>query len=471
MKTIQTRRGRIVALAGGLTLLAGGFAVPATAQSLNSTTGGNATTGATVGSNATAPIIECAWALNDYNHNWPAPTTPPTVPAPVLMQYGNDDSPNVSAGSPCVDDGFGQAKMTSNPYTTKVIDVKPNAHDEPSEQFVELWGAITSNNANPSVYFDVYHPDGSLKKQIDAAKYADSSTPERCEGPVGMFNAAQSLTGQMTYPAQTNMIGECKFQQKSFWYAAFGISKHQPNGLYKVVLTAAAAGGLKSTQTIYINVQGFMNLEKDFTNVSFGAVGINSHYTQNGTGNFNFEGADLSGNQMTSVRNTGNTGVALGVRFASMCLTTAASCSDAKRIDHFDAKFGVGILANLQSLGNTSLASALLSYNDPATPGGPNFLTDTLPAALGPQHNFDLDIKRTLCPNDVGKLEFSIWTENIEGGTYDSGNATGIQLVARPNPICITDPSGGQHVYPANLGTPQFGNPPTPFSSTHWAAA
>jgi hypothetical protein len=464
IKTIQTRRGRIVALAGGLTLLAGGFAVPATAQSLNSTTGGNATTGATVGSGTTAPIIECAWALNDYNHNWNT-----TTAAPRRMQYGNDDSPSVGAGSPCVDDGFGQAKMTSNPYTTKVIDVKPNAHDEPSEQFVELWGGITSNNQNPSVYFDVYHPDGTLKKQIDAAKYASAALDDEenpvCDGPPGMF-AAANATGQITYGAQSNMIGECRFQQKSFWYAAFGISKHQPNGLYRVVLTAAAAGGLKSTQTIYINVQGFMNLEKDFTNVSFGSVGINSHYTQNGTGNFNFEGADLPGNQMTSVRNTGNTGVALGVRFASMCLTTAASCSDAKRIDHFDAKFGVGILPNLQSLGDTSLATALLSYNDPAIPGGPNFLTDTLPAALGPQHNFDLDIKRTLCPNDVGKLEFSIWTENIEGGNYDSGNATGIQLVARPNPICLTDQG---KVYPANLGTPQFGNPPTPFSSTHWA--
>jgi hypothetical protein len=370
----------------------------------------------------------------------------------TLMDYGQDDSPTVGAGSPCVKDGT-KAKMTSNPYSTKVIDVKPNAHDLPTEQFVELWGGITSTNANPSVYFDVYHPDGSLKKQIDARKYASKPTAARCEGPSGMFAAAQA-TGQLTYDATSNIINECKYESKQLWYGAFGISKHQPNGLYKVVLSAGAAGGQKVTQTFYINVQGFMNLEKDFTTVNFGSVGVNSHY-ETTDGDFNFDGADLAGNTKTSVRNTGNTGVALGVRFASMCLTTAASCSDNKRIDHFDTKFGVGVLPNLQSLGDQSLNTALES----------DLTTDVMPAPLGVQNNFDTDIKRTLCPNDVGKIEFSIWTENIEGGNYDSGSATGIQLVARPNPICETD---NGHVYLANLGTPQFGNPPTPISNSHW---
>jgi hypothetical protein len=415
-----------------------------TTTALSAQTGSNAQTGATVGGSVTAPTIECAWALNDANHDWAN-----------RMQYGNDDTPTVGAGSPCVDNLAGAAKMTSNPYTTKVIDVKPNAHDLPTQQYVELWGGVTSNNANPIVYFDVFHPDGTLKVQIDASKYADSSKPANCEGPAGMFAAAQ-ITGQLTSAATANMIAECQFQQKSLWYGAFGISKHQPNGMYKVDVHAAAAGGAESVQTFFVNVQGFMNLEKDFTNVNFGSVGPNSHYTQVGTGNFNFEGADLAGNQLTSVRNTGNTGVALGVKFASMCLASAASCTEDKRIDHFDAKFGVGVLPNLQTLGNTNLATALLS----------DLASSAKPAPLGPQNDFDLNIKRTLCPNDVGKLEFSIWTENIQAGTYNSGSGAGIQLVARPNPICPTDDG---KVYPANLGTPQFGNPITPISATHWA--
>jgi hypothetical protein len=448
IKTIQTRRGRIVAMAGGLTLLATGLTVPAMAQ----TTSQNATTGANVGGNATAPIIECAWALNDYNHDWTSSTATPN-----LMQYGQDDTPTVSAGSPCIDDGAGQAKMVSNPYMTKVIDVKPNAHDVPTEQWVELWGAITSNNSNPNVYFDIYHPDTTLKVQVDATKYADSSTPARCAGPSGMFSAAQA-TGQLTYTATTNMQGECQFQQKSFWYGAFPISKHQPNGKYKIIMHAAAANGGESLQEFYINVVGFMNLEKDFTNVDFGPVAANSHYTQLGTGNFIFEGADLPGNQKTSVRNTGNSGVNLGVKFASMCLTTAASCTDDKRIDHFDAKFGVGFLSNLESKGNVDLATSLVS----------DLASVAKPAPLGPQHNFKTDLARTLCPNDVGKLEFSIWTENIQSGNYNSGGGAGIQLVAVSNTaLCPTDLGS---VYTTNLGSPVFTYPPVvPTSTNHWA--
>ncbi len=435
--TRQSRLGRGTALLAGVFLLEGGvLATPALADN-------QATTGATVGTSTSPPTIDCGWALNDFNHNWAD-----------YQQYGQDDAPSAGAGSPCVDDGTLAAKMTANPYLPKVIDIKPNAHDEPTQAYVELWGAVTSNNQNPIVYFDVYHPDGTLKKQVDARKYASSLNPDACAGPTGMFAATQA-TGQATADAVAVIIDHCKFQQKSLWYGAFGISKHQPSGLYKIVLHAASAGGAEATQTFYINVIPFMNLEKDFTSVTFGNVGPNSHYTQLGTGNFFFEGKDLAGNQYTSVRNTGNTGVGLGVKFASMCLSTAASCTNDKRIDHFDVKFGVGSLPNLLSLGSVDLATSLESH----------LYSDLKPAPLGPQHDFPLDFERTLCPNDVGKIEFSIWTENIQGGIY-SADPAGIQLVARPNPICLTDNGS---VYPANRGLPQFGNPPTPVSNTHWS--
>ena len=404
----------------------------------------NASTGASVGSSATAPHIECAWALNDANSTWAD-----------LMQYGNDDTPTVGAGSPCVatTDGTDAATMP-NPYNTVMIDVKPNAHDEPTQQYVELWGAIDTNNANPSVYFDVYHPDGTQKIQIDAKKYASSINPDGCFGPAGMFGAAQT-TGQLTAGAVTNITTECQTQTKQLWFGAFGISKHQPWGKYRITLTAAAAGGGSEVQTYYIYVLPFSNLEKDFTTVNFGAVGPNSHY-ETGTGNFTFDSpANNAGNNKYSVRNTGNAGIALGVKFASMCgdYLAGGSCTDAKRIDQFDAKFGVGVAANLQSIGNVSLGTSL-----------PSLLASTAnPAPLGPEAQFDASYARTLCPNDVGKMEFSIWTENIQAGSYSAAN--GIQLVARLNPLCATDLGS---VYVANRGLPQFGDPATPISTTHW---
>ena len=432
----KTRLGRGWALVGGVALLGMGMvASPANAQ--------NASTGASVGSSATAPHIECAWALNDANKTWVD-----------KMQYGNDDTPTVGAGSPCVatTDGSDEATMP-NPYSTVMIDVKPNAHDEPTQQYVELWGALDTNNINPSVYFDVYHPDGTQKVQIDATKYASSANSAACFGPSGMFGAAQT-TGQLTTAAVANIVTECATQTKQLWYGAFGISKHQPYGTYRITLTAAAAGGGAEVQTFYINVLPFSNLEKDFTAVNFGAVGPNSHY-ETGTGNFTFDGANNAANNKYSVRNTGNAGIALGVRFASMCgdYLAGGSCTDAKRIDQFDAKFGVGVPVNLFSIGNVSLATSL-----------PSLLTSTAnPAPLGPEAQFPADLARTLCPNDVGKMEFSIWTENIQAGAYSAAN--GIQLVSRPSALCPTD-SGS--VYVANRGLPQFGDPATPISANHW---
>jgi hypothetical protein len=410
------------------------YATPALA-----TAGTDAGTTAVVGGGANVPVVECAWALNDVDHNWSGP---------VLMQYGQDDS-TATPGSPCVVDGDGAKQLNNNPVP--MIHVLPNADDSPTQAWVELWGAVTSSNtANTIVYWDIYHPGpngdgtGSFKVQVDGSRYADSSSPGKCNddtvtGP--MFGAAKS-TGQMTTGAATNIIAECKFQQKSLWYGAFGISKHQPWGLYRIVLHAAVAGGVETTFTYYIYVQPFFQLEKDFTTINFGSVGPNSHNYQPVPGDFDWNGTNNASNQASTVRNTGNAGMGLSLKFASMCLSTAASCTDDKRIDHFDAKYGK-IVSDMQTLG-PDFGSALVS----------DLSSTAKPAPYGPQYDFDNTINRTLCPNDPAKIEFSIYTENIQAGVYDS-NGTGIRLIGRGNPICPTD-----------NGEP-YNAPKTPTSNTH----
>ncbi len=449
MNTIRRMRlGRCWTLVGGVALLGLALVGPP-ALAADPPPSGAA---ANVGGNATAPRIECAWALNDSDKTWAS--------APK-MQYGLDDTPSATPGSPCQASGE-EAAMPST-VTAPLIHVKPNAHDEPTEQYVELWGAVDTATDNPVVYFDVYHPDGTKKTQIDATKYAsEANQGSGCTGPAGMFAAAVS-TGQLTSTAASNIQVECATQSKQLWYGAFGISKHQPWGLYRVTLTAAASGGQESQLTFSIYVQPFSNLEKDFTTINFGNVGANRHI-QTTSGNFNFESSNQAGNQLFSVRNTGNAGIALGVRFASLCRDSFADgpieCTDSKRIDHFDAKFGVGDSTNLQSLGNVSLALSIPS----------DLSSSAKPAPLGAEVQFDSSYGRTLCPNDVGKMEFSIWTETVPGDGYSA--VTGVQVVGRANPICITDNYDGHAgaPYTANRGTPQFGNPITPISNSHWPA-
>lgn len=440
-QTEQTRHRmrRRLALLTGLALAVGGAAASPASANSNNNNGLDAGTTTQVGGATQAPVIECTWALTDVDHSWKS--TP-------KMTYGLDDNPVADAGFPCVDDGAGGATMP-NPYSAaNMTSVRPNADDLPTEAYVELWGAVSSSNANPIVYFDVYHPDGSLKVQIDATQYANSANPTACNGPAGMFQAALD-NKELTSAAIANIKNECMYQQKGLYYGAFGISKHQPYGIYRIEMTAASAGGAATTQTIFIEVLPFYQLEKDFTTVDFGTVGPNSHFWQPTTGDFTWDGTNSSTNQNTSVRNTGNAGIGLDVRFASMCLTTAPSCTDDKRIDHFDAKFGK-VIAGMQSMGHTGLASALQS----------NLASTNKPAPYGNWYSFDNDINRTLCPNDVAKIEFSIYTENIQAGTY-SAIPNGIGLRARPNAKCPTD-----------LGAPYMANGytgDTPTSTEHWS--
>jgi hypothetical protein len=411
-----------------------GFAAVGVTVSPAAAAPGDVDTSANVGGASTAPVIECGWALNDADHDWTN-----------LMQYGADDDPlqGPNPSFPCVQSGDTAAQVQG---ARRMIQVRPNAHDDPTEAYVELWGAVTSNApSGTGVYFDVYHPDGTFKVQIDGSRYASSANPAACTGPAGMFQAATG-NGEMTQAAVNTIIQECQNQQKSLWYGAFGISKHQPYGEYRVEVHAFVAGGSESVLTYYIDVLPFYQLEKDFTNIAFGSVGANSHYWQPTQGDFIWNGTDNAANQASSVRNTGNAGIGLSVRFASLCRDASPSCTEDKRIDHFDAKFGKNI-NNLQAMGDQSLATALES----------NLTSTVKPAPAGQWYAFDDTQYRVLCPNDIGKIEFSIWTENITGGTYSAPD--GIGLLARPVPTCPTDNGS---VYMANG---YLGNTPT--SNTH----
>ncbi|MEO8693910.1 MAG: hypothetical protein ABI658_10370 [Acidimicrobiales bacterium] len=426
------------------------MATPATAQQ-------DAGTSATVGGGGNTPVIECGWALNDIDHDWNS--TP-------KMQYGQDDSVATPNPTPCTAAGAVATQTTATATTDPQIHVLPNAHDEPTLAWVELWGAVTSSvPAGTIVYFDVYHPDGSFKVQVDATRYASSANPTACSDAAvtSPALAAAVATGQMTSAASANIVSECQNQQKGLWYGAFGISKHQPYGRYTIVMHAAIAGGGEVTLTYYIQVQSFYQLEKDFTNINFGSVGANTHAFQPTAGDFVWDGTNNAANQASTVRNTGNAGIALNTAFASLCLTTAASCTDDKRIDHFDAKFGK-TLAGLQAIGDgatyPALTGALVS----------NLASTAKPAPLGPTYGdgtggttaggFDNNILRTLCPNDPAKIEFSIYTENIQAGSY-TASPLGIRLTARPNAICPTDTGS---VYYANGYTVST---PTPTSNVH----
>ncbi|MBA4181026.1 MAG: hypothetical protein C0506_10600 [Anaerolinea sp.] len=341
-------------------------------------------TGATVTGTGVAPTIECKWELPDVDDN-----------AANGMQYGNDDNPAVNPGFPCARPTPGSKPTMAN-GVTNMIEVLPNAHDLPTEKMVELWAAVDhpfgiSNISD--VYWKIYHPDGSFKVQVHGVR-------EACVGPTGMF-AAANATGQITNDAinDTNngIVSLCQQGVKAIYSASFLISKHQPSGAYKVELHAVSSGN-ETVLTNYIDVIPFYNLVTDFSSVDFGTIvpGLTGVVAGD---------LDMTTPLRPTIQNTGNSGMGIGVLFTKMIQQGVAG---PKEIDQFDAKFG--------------RTPSTLETLDPI-PAGVRADFDGLPA-------------RVLCPNRIGKIDFSVHPPStLPAGVY-AGTVT---IIARSVPTCLTD--------------------------------
>ena len=329
-------------------------------------------TGADIGAGSGAPYIICKWELPDADRDFSNG-----------MQYGDDDLPGVDAGFPC----YGLDHDTLYEQRVNVIQVMANPEDFPTERFIELWTAVTgtANVGNvDSVYWDIYHPDGTLKVQEhgwlfdgppqDLGAYFDAG--EYVLVPGGMWHAASTETGQIapdTAKDQLGLIARAVQNDLQLWNGGFLLSKHQPCGSYLVQNYATYQGPTTMIEN-FIDVMCFVNLETDFETVQWGDI------TPGGTdwvyGDLNFGSGDHP-----TVLNTGSGGMALGIEFSHMARPDDPMGWDetAKRIEVFDAMFAIN----------------------------PDFLYGFDIPAYQPM-NFGNAYHQVLCANETGKLDLSI---------------------------------------------------------------
>jgi hypothetical protein len=351
-------------------------------------------TNAVVSGAGTAPTFECKWELPDVDDN-----------AANGIQYGDDDDPLTEPGFPCdLPAGGGPPIMADG--VQHMIQVLPNAEDLPTEKAVQLWAAVDHINgvgAISDVYWKVFHPDGTFKVQVHG-------TSQNCNLNTNMKNAAIA-TGQVTQQAfddpNNGMVARCLQGGKAFYRAQFEISKHQPCGPYRIE-AHAVSNGLESVLTNYIDVICFYSLEIDFDSVDWGPIapGIDKYVL----GDLVFlPPSDVR----PTVKNTGNSGMGLGLLFDQMIQSTcdANGCTPVaggKIINLFDAKFGKS----------------------------PGTLQTIDPIPAGVQANFDDNIERVLCSNEIGKLDLSIHPPStLPAGTYVGM----VHVLARSVAICPTD--------------------------------
>ena len=108
------------------------------------------------------------------------------------------------------------------------------------------------------------------------------------------------------------IIAKCQEEDKALYYSEFSLSKDEPCGQYKVIETVTAQGG-SDTLTNYIDILCVYALQIDFNKVDWGLIT---------PGVRNVVGGDLvwddPPDNKPTVKNVGNDGMGLEIRFSEM---------------------------------------------------------------------------------------------------------------------------------------------------------
>lgn len=373
----------------------------------------NVQTSAVVEGTSIAPEIECKWELPDMDSYTSG------------MQYedegGNhDDDPMMPTPMyPCDLDEGGYPAMDQGAHN--MVQVLANAEDDPTTKTIELWAAVDHEfglEAISDVYWKIFHPDGEPKIQVHGTKvdceaYGDSVT----DGT--MFNAAHE-TGQISAEAIDNddsgLISLCVQGDKAFYRSSFELSKHQPCGEYIVELHAVSSG-VESVLVNYLDVICFYHMEIDFeTSINWGAIqpGVKDVIP----GNLTFNPSESP--SAPTVKNTGNSGMQVGIHFDEM---VQQGTTLPKIIDTFDACFGdEPTTAGLQCV-DPIMASEQVWFGNGEDP--------------------DATPHQVLCSNETGKLDLSIHPPT----TLPSGQYIGsMDVYARSAEAPLTCPTDQGHI-------------------------
>jgi hypothetical protein len=323
------------------------------------------------------------------------------------------------------------------------VNVLPNIDDKPTQRYIELWLATDATDPGTNAHFKVFHPDGSYKGQVDATNYTSGNSSSRCAGPVGMFNAAKN-TGQIgastisnTTPGHDSLQDWCIQQAKDFYYGSFGLSKHQPYGDYRIEATVSKpANGGTSVLVYWIHVDDVSFLAKDFNALEFGQ--IQAGQLKNISGDVNW--SPPGDNSAPTLQNQGNAGFTIEMAYLDLCLQVPSTgglqrdCGPSKQILEYDGGLGTSIatVEHRPAYPETTVAHVANEAD---------LLSVTHTGFLNPTDSGTSPRFRTLCPNDLAKVDFSLHSpNNLQAGTF----AGKVDLKVVRNPICPTDLT---HVY------------------------
>jgi hypothetical protein len=267
------------------------------------------------------------------------------------------------------------------------IQLVPNLEDAPERRRASLWmaaGHADGVEAIAAASWLVYRPDGSQLAVVPGTRPGSCDALGRGYGPAGSMFEAAAHTGQVSQAAVEDdalgLLSRCRAGRAALFAGEFALSVEEPCGEYRIVSVARSSGGAIATLTTSIDVLCVSALKIDFGSVDWGVVGAGNRKPVAGDTQF-----FLSDGAVPTLRNIGNDGMGLKLRFSPMT-------SDSHHgIVEFDSCFGRSDAA-MQCI-NPIRAGALIS--------------------------FDTAAERVLCANDVGRIDFAVHpTLDLPAGVY-----------------------------------------------------
>ena len=259
-----------------------------------------------------------------------------------------------------------------------MIQVVPNLEDQPEPRRIELWLAADHAegvDAIAGAFWAVYRPDGS-KMTVAAGRRLpseDCAALGRAGGPAGSMFEAAVHTGQLSARAVNagadGLLDRCRSGAAVFFSGAFALGKDEPCGEYLVAGVATSTGGVSAGLTTRIDVLCVFGMKLDFNSLDWGAVDPGSRKQISGDALF-----DPAGDVAPTLKNIGNDGMGLRLRFSAMVSASRGS------IDEFDSCFG--------------RTDAMMQCVDPIR--------------AGVLASFDADPRRVLCAGEPGRIDFAV---------------------------------------------------------------
>lgn len=327
------------------------------------------------------PHIECLWALPDMNSDVAGIQY---VPGPADDVHDHDmavvpDADNDPANGvqpPCA--GPPDTPPLQPDGVRHLMQVVPNLEDQPEQRRIQLWLAVDdpAGGGPMDAFWYVYYPDGSAVGGVASTLVPVAGCTEygAASGPVGSMFEAAVHTGQIAPAAAGDpalgLIARCQLGTKRIYHGEFQLSKDQPCGEYGITAVAVTGGGATATLTASLDVLCVVAVKVDFNIIDWGTLAAG--YPKIVGGDMLFAPPN---DTWPSVKNVGNDGMGLKLKFSAM---TGASFGQI--IDEFHACFG----------------------------RSPSTLQCISPIAADALASFDADPARTLCANELGKLDLAV---------------------------------------------------------------